>query len=147
MSKVTTIALIFLASLVVVGSSSAQDSGVHATIPFDFTVGAKLLPAGTYTITSETTLAHAVRIESNKQHVDIFSMAYATDNPSKKAVLVFHKHGKQYFLSEILKSSTDMNLKIPTSNMEKRARLQERADLHGNVDLPPASNEVLVALK
>ncbi len=46
------IALFALSTLAAAGKAVAQDLAVQATVPFEFTVGGKLLPADTYTITS-----------------------------------------------------------------------------------------------
>ena len=50
MKRITAIALFAIASFAVADKSFAQGPTVQATVPFDFTVGNKLLPAGTYTI-------------------------------------------------------------------------------------------------
>ncbi|MBV8114110.1 MAG: hypothetical protein JO300_05170, partial [Silvibacterium sp.] len=50
MKRITTTALFILAALVTAGGAVAQDRAVRATVPFDFTVGDKLLPAGNYEI-------------------------------------------------------------------------------------------------
>ena len=50
MKRITAIALLAIANFAMAGTSFAQSKGVQANVPFDFTVGNKLLPAGTYTI-------------------------------------------------------------------------------------------------
>ena len=45
------IALLAVSTLAAAGKAVAQDLAVQATVPFEFTVGGKLLPADTYTIT------------------------------------------------------------------------------------------------
>src|ERR1700743_433439 len=50
MKRITAIALLAIANLAVAGTSFAQSKTVQAKVPFDFTVGNKLLPSGTYTI-------------------------------------------------------------------------------------------------
>jgi hypothetical protein len=54
MKRITAIALFILAGLVSAGNVLAQDHGVRTTVPFDFTVGNKVLPSGTYTIEPAT---------------------------------------------------------------------------------------------
>ena len=54
MKRITSTALFTLAVLVTAAlvpgtGAMAQGRAVRATVPFDFTVGDKLLPAGTYT--------------------------------------------------------------------------------------------------
>jgi hypothetical protein len=137
MKRITSIALFALVSFVTIGSISAQERAVKANVPFDFTVGNKLVPAGTYTISSEN--SNTILIQNGERHVAIFSSAYADGKQSKTSKLVFNKYGDQYFLSEVLCASVDMNLELPTSKAEKRARVQE-ASIHN-------ASQVYVALK
>jgi hypothetical protein len=137
MKRITSIALFALVSFVTIGSISAQERAVKATVPFDFTVGGKLVPAGTYTISSDS--PNRILIRNGDRHVAIFSTAYADGKQSETGKLVFNKYGNQYFLSEVLCSSVDMSLEIPTSKAEKRARVQE-ASIHND-------SQVYVALK
>jgi hypothetical protein len=115
-TSITSIALFALVSLVTVGSISAH-------VPFDFTVGDKLLPAGTYVISTEN--ANVIKIQSSDRRVAILSTTTSDGKESKTAELVFNKYGDQYFLHEILCSSADMNMAVPASKQEKRARTQE----------------------
>ena len=52
MKRINVIAFLTLASALGIGSASAQTQSaqVRATVPFDFTVANKQLPAGTYSI-------------------------------------------------------------------------------------------------
>jgi len=139
MKRITAIALFTVANLVTVGSVLAQDP-VEATVPFAFTVGTKLLPSGTYTISSQVGSAEEILLIQNRsQGIAVFAPAHADLRKSKHGELVFHKYGDQYFLSEILCTSCNLNMELPTSKVETRAQLQ-KASLHG-VD------QVLVALK
>jgi hypothetical protein len=137
MKRITSIALFALVSFVAIGSMSAQNRAVKATVPFDFSVGNKLLPAGTYTISSES--YGVIEIRNYDRHIALVSTTTHDANESKTAELVFHKYGDQYFLSEILCASADMNMAVPTSKQEKTARTQE-ANLQN-------SSQVFLALK
>jgi hypothetical protein len=129
---------LFAASIFITAGVWAQS--VKATIPFDFTVNNTLVPAGTYTITSASSDHNVIRISDQKQ---VHLLSAALHNPgsgSKASVLVFHKYGNQYFLSQIRCDSASMNLRLPVWNAEKRARTQtEVAGL-------PFSSDVIVAL-
>jgi len=132
-----------LASLIVASHASAQNHVVKADIPFDFTAGGKLLPSGTYLLTSDTISPNIIQIQSPRQNVGVFSMAYASyaapGDVSKPGKLIFNRYGHQYFLSKILCSSASMNVQLPKSKLEKRARSQE-AQLRSN-------DQTFVALK
>ena len=54
MKRITAFALLAMANFALAGTSYAQSNGVRAQVPFAFTVGDKVLPAGNYTIRSET---------------------------------------------------------------------------------------------
>jgi len=136
MKRITAITM-FLAGLVAISTASAQDHAVKATIPFDFTVGNTLLPSGTYSVISD--FPHVIEIRNNKQHVEVLSLVNTADKESKSGKLVFNRYGTQYFLSEILCSSAQMNLQLATSKLEKKVQHQE-ASL-------PSNDQTYVALK
>ena len=106
------------------GTSFAQSNGVRATVPFDFTVGDKLLPAGTYTIKEQS--QHVIVIQNNDKPIAMLSLVDGDSNKSPNGgKLKFHRYGSQYFLTEILCDRANMNLEVPTSKTEKRTAQQE----------------------
>ncbi len=137
MKRIASIALFALVSFVTVGFASAQERAVKADVPFDFTVGNKLVPAGTYTISAVS--YGVIEIQNRDAHVAMLSTTTHDANESKTAKLVFHKYGDQYFLSEILCASADMNMAVPTSKVETRAHDQQ-ASLQN-------ASQIFVALK
>lgn len=130
MKRIIAIIVFALAALVTVRGAIAQDHRIRVTIPFNFNVGGMSLPAGTYTISSEDLLS--IQIQNGKQSITVLSSAPAEDNASEHDKLVFNRYGNQYFLSKILSSYASMNLEMPVSKIEKRARLQE-ATPRGNI--------------
>ena len=126
MKRTTAIALIAIANFAMAGTSFAQSNGVQATVPFDFTVGTKLLPPGTYTIQKKSINANVILIESHDKPIATFYLVNPDGNRSPNGgKLLFHKYGGQYFLSEILCDQADMNVELPTSKREKTAQLQQ----------------------
>ncbi len=124
MKRITAIALLATANFALAGTSFAQSNGVRANVPFDFTVGNKLLPAGTYTIKEES--EHMIVIKNHDKPIAALSLVNGDSNKSPDGgKLKFHRYGSQYFLSEILCDQADMNLVVPTSKTEKRTALQE----------------------
>src|SRR5277367_6696932 len=69
MKRNAAIALIAFSTLAAGSRALAQEPGVKATVPFEFTVAGKLLPADTYTITS--TSHGVISIESADKHIRI----------------------------------------------------------------------------
>jgi hypothetical protein len=135
MKRIIAIALFAASSLAAAGNLSAQDHMVKANIPFDFTVSGKVLPAGTYTISSLS--PNAIQVRNANGHVAELSIVRDDDKRSTTPVLVFQRYGNQYFLHEILAANA-MNVTVPRSKREQRrqqeAKLQE-------------SNQTLIALK
>jgi hypothetical protein len=126
MKRTTAFALLAIANLAIAGTSFAQSNGVRATIPFDFTVGNKLLPSGTYTIAPESRSPNVILIRSHDKPIAVLSVVRQDGNKSPNGgKLLFHRYGGQYFLSEILCDQAEMNLELPTSKTEKRAQIQQ----------------------
>ena len=137
MKRIASIALFALVSFVTVGFASAQERAVKADVPFDFTVGNKLVPAGTYTISAVSD--NVIEIQNRDAHVAMLSRTSPDDKQSRTGKLVFTRYGDQYFLSEILCASADMNMAVPTSKAETRAHDQQ-ASLQN-------ASQVFIALK
>jgi len=124
MKRITAIALLAIANFAMAGTSFAQSTGVRANVPFDFTVGNKLLPAGTYTIKEQSN--HVILITNHDKPIAALSLVNGDSNTSPNGgKLKFHRYGSQYFLSEILCDQASMNLQVSTSKTEKRTALQE----------------------
>ncbi|MDX6463778.1 MAG: hypothetical protein QOE55_7475 [Acidobacteriaceae bacterium] len=124
MKRITAIALLAIANFAMAGTSFAQSTGVRANVPFDFTVGNKLFPAGTYTIKEQSD--HVIIITNYNKPIAALSLVNGNSNRSPDGgKLKFHRYGSQYFLSEILCEQANMNLQVPTSKTEKRIALQE----------------------
>jgi hypothetical protein len=124
MKRITAIALLAIANFALAGTSFAQSNGVQANVPFDFTVGNKLLPAGTYTIKEQSD--HVILIRNHDKPIAALSLVNGDSNRSPNGgKLKFHRYGSQYFLSEILCEQANMSLQVPTSETEKRTVLQE----------------------
>ena len=124
MKRITAIALLAIANFAVAGTSFAQSKAVQAKVPFDFTVGNKVLPSGMYTIEEESPWFIVI-----KNHDKLIARVSVVDQDGKKSAnggkLIFHKYGSQYFLSDILCDRAKMNVRVPVSKTEKRVKLQE----------------------
>lgn len=133
-------AVCLLASFAAAGTVSAQDHAARATIPFNFNVGNKWVPAGNYTITSNVSNPHVLFIHSEDSKIALLSVTQSDERRLDADKLVFTKYGDQYFLHEILCSRCGMNLAFPGSKHEKLARTRLEAGL-----LSPS--DVYLALK
>ena len=139
MKRITALALFTIAALATSTGAFAQQPGMKANIPFDFTVGNTWLPAGEYTISSPLQTVIAVRNSDNTSAATVVSN-HSNYEAGKGSKLVFLKYGDRYFLHRVLCSSNSaMNLDIAPGKAEKEARIQE-AKLH-------TGHEVLVAAR
>ena len=70
---------------------------IRANVPFSFTVDKKVLPAGTYNVTSSN--AHALLISSFG--AGAVTMGQRAESSSGSPRLVFHRYGTEYILREV----------------------------------------------
>jgi hypothetical protein len=124
MKRIFATALLAAASLMAPIGVSAQ-SRQQATIPFDFTVGQRLLPAGTYVIRPLGRGVIAVRGWKGNELISATTLITSTNEVSKNPdTLVFHRYGDQYFLSEIRGDLGENVGTIAISKLERRVQLQ-----------------------
>ena len=124
MKRITAIALLAIANFAMAGTSFAQSNGVQADVPFDFTVGNRLLPAGTYSIKESSN--GLIAVKNHDKAITVMSLVEPDGTKSANGgKLVFKRYGGQYFLSEILCNSVDINVRVPTSKTEQRVRQQQ----------------------
>ena len=71
---------------------------IRANVPFSFTVNKKVLPAGTYNVTSSA--AHSLLI-SGFDASTITVGQHAESSTSASPRLVFHRYGTEYILREV----------------------------------------------
>jgi hypothetical protein len=138
MKRTFATALLTAVSLMAPTGASAQNRQ-QATIPFDFTVGQRLLPAGTYVLTHVGSTI-TVRGWKGTELLSAITLIQPTDevrkNPDK---LIFHKYGDQYFLSEVRGSLGESAGTVSISKLEKRFQLQQGAVAN--------QDKVVIALK
>jgi hypothetical protein len=141
MKHITAIALFIAATVITAGKAIAQDYAVQATIPFSFSVNGKQLPAGNYTLGTDVTSPRILKISDRTQHANALAVAMPAEEQKHKVnQLVFHKYGDQYFLCEIRSEQSSLNVQLPTTKQEKRARTETQ------VAGLPANSEVMIAL-
>lgn len=127
-----------IVSFITAGGAVAQDLRAQATVPFNFIVGDKTMPAGTYVI--HAPIAGVIQLQNPERTQSVMTVSsHGILSDNKTGELVFARYGDRYFLREIRCAAADMEETIPVSKGEKRARTQE-AMLTGG-------NEVLLALK
>jgi hypothetical protein len=138
MKRTPAIALIALSCLGTAARVVAQEPAVEANVPFEFSVGGKLLPADSYIITEPT--HGVVEIRGAVKGAKAQTTALQTNQQSgQDSKLVFQRYGDHYFLHEVLCPTTPtMSVAIPTSKAEKRLKMEAMVE---------DTKTVLVAMK
>ena len=91
-------------ALLLSAAAHAQTTQLRVTVPFDFTAGGIVLPAGAYYVKSmdhwggSTLSVH--NVNSNAGTI-VLSTSCRSQKPSADAKLVFRRYGQQYFLAEV----------------------------------------------
>ena len=130
--------LIVLSVLGVLTSVSAHaQAGKQfiVTIPFNFYVAGKMLPAGQYHIGRSTEDAEGLVLRGTDGRTGVFVLTRGIQNKEiqQESKLVFRRYGDQYFLGEVWISGRSTGRELPTSRKERLTK-QERANHGGNLE-------------
>jgi len=126
--------LLGLSLLFAVTGAHAQ-SASRANVPFDFKVGTKQMPAGTYTVENHTG-TDILMVRNVKTGVSALALG-RRESPAKKTnKLIFRRYGSQYFLTTIVGSKGSQGFVIPSSRQEKELEVaQASANNANNVEI------------
>lgn len=140
MNRIASSSLLVLASLIAAGAAQAQDHKYTATVPFEFNVANKTMPAGNYIISEQSPNILLVRGTDHNAAVlsSSFSDGAGTQDSNK---LVFAKYGHTWCLSKVLTTSASTSVDLPISRRMKQQRREEVA-AGGS-----APTETLIALR
>jgi hypothetical protein len=115
---IAVVALVLGMSLGFTSRSSAQGGTVIVTVPFDFAIEGRVLPQGTYHITSDTNF---VTFKSGEQKTNFFTRGIRGDGSADgQTKLVFDDVKGSYFLRKIVTVSDNMNMDFPRSNLQTK---------------------------
>ena len=88
-----------LVMLAVTSAFAGSSTRIETEMPFDFTVGSKTLPAGTYTVTEEMHGVLRIRSLDHRTSVVIFGRSYPGQEPAGGRSVV-NRYGDRHFLTE-----------------------------------------------
>jgi hypothetical protein len=113
--------------------AQAQITGnMEAEVPFQFHVGSKTLPAGSYMIhqleDSDLTVMQISSADGKMSALFNVQAAQAKTVP-EKTELIFNKYGDRYFLSELFEDGNVDGSKVVTSRDEKTASKESSAEV------------------
>ena len=116
----TLVAIILLFGLAGAVKAEAETADI-VTVPFEFVVGAKVLPAGTYTVRSlSDDRSGTLMISSRDQGTSMFVLPFVADSVvTDKPELSFNKVGDRYFLSRIQTEATVYRIHVLDSSVNK----------------------------
>lgn len=115
------VALIFTAPV----RAQLPGTAMRASIPFDFIVNGKTLPAGKYEIRridDEPTGLVIRNINEKKDNVMLSTEPVEERTVPRKSLLVFHNYGDSYFLSEVIAGGEQTGRRIAPSRAERALR-------------------------
>lgn len=101
----TTIAALALFVTLAAGSASAQSANImKVTVPFDFVISHKTLPAGDYVVRRRiegALVVLAIQNEDKNESAYLVSHNVQARDLQSGSKLVFNQYGDQYFLSQL----------------------------------------------
>jgi len=128
--------LIMLSVLGVLTSVSAHAQAGRqftVTIPFNFYVAGKTLPAGQYHVRRSTEDSEGLVLRGTDGRTGLFVLTRGIQNKEvqQESKLVFRRYGDQYFLGEVWISGRSTGRELPSSRKERLTK-QESAKHGGN---------------
>jgi hypothetical protein len=113
-------------ALAAVSAYAHSDMRLKANIPFEFSVGNKVLPAGDYTVTYIFQDVALIQSKDGSESQSFFTIPTvgATGHDSS---LVFHRYGDQYFLAMIWRQGTNIGHELFESRAERELSRARRA--------------------
>ena len=101
---------------------SAQNR-IDAYVPFDFSVGQTVMAEGNYQVQSISETVEVVQNEASHASASLIKAIHVQSAGDHGAMLVFHRYGNQYFLSQIWDGRSNAGIELPESMREKELNL------------------------
>jgi hypothetical protein len=121
--------------LIVVGAATAYaqlpGTALRATIPFDFSVRGKVLPAGDYEIKRITDQPDGLVISNvNDMHDQAMFETEAVEAPRilSRGEIIFQRYGDSYFLSEVFTGGEQAGREAIPSRQERMLRRESASN-------------------
>ena len=116
-----------LLSVLWLGSAGAQEPGtkIRASIPFDFTVKGKTLPAGEYEVSrvmDEPITLLLRNVHDKHDEVVVETEPVIGRMTPKRDELIFNRYGESYFLSEVFTAGEQTGEELYPTHRERELR-------------------------
>lgn len=133
--KMLAVTLVMLPMLAVAQLSS--DQKLITNVPFEFTVGNKVVPAGQWTTRRISRNENMLLFSNLNANIAVASSSLPGESKMTpaKCSLIFHKYGDSYFLVAIKIEGDRANYRFPESKAEAELLSENR----------PGSEEIVVA--
>jgi hypothetical protein len=119
MKRISIVTLLFAATILpVMPRLHAQDAFMKVTVPFEFAVGNKMLPAGEYQISHE---GGSLRIQNRNTKTGLYVIPNPGDaSLDRQSRLRFEHMNGVYFLKNIVAASSANSSEFPTSRLQRQ---------------------------
>ena len=114
-------------TLLVAAPGLCAQNRLDAYVPFDFSAGQKVMVEGNYRVSSISESLDLVQNEATHSAAYLIKAVRVQSAGEHGPMLVFHRFGNQYFLSEIWDGRSSLGIRLPESKREKE--LSEEARL------------------
>lgn len=108
-------------------------------IPFNFSVGDKTLPAGTYSVSriTQDKVVLQLRSEDGREVIRILTHSVQAKESPAIGKLSFHRYGETYFLFQIWEPDDNQGRQLPRSRTERSVQrdLAKTGEESSTVDL------------
>jgi hypothetical protein len=107
-------------AIAITAPSFAQTANMSVTVPFDFYVSDRLLPAGTYAVTSHAR-ANAIQVNDGRGNLAfVIVTAPTTNRGADVGKVVFRQYEGASFLASVYWDGNRAGSELPTSRIERR---------------------------
>ena len=106
----------------------AQTGTIQASLPFAFTVGQQMLPAGDYRVIVDNNGLRVAPMDGQGIQCGSFSYIGAEPSQDVSPKLIFHRYGIRYFLAEVWTGDAKRGEKLMRSKTEREYARAAKAE-------------------
>jgi hypothetical protein len=114
--------LFALTVLLLASAAQAQQTSVHANVPFDFVIGNHAYPAGEYALKSAQANGVLIRVDNVQESTSRITLSDACTSVerSTSTKLVFHRVGDSYFLYQVWEQGSTSGRQFQVGRAERQ---------------------------
>lgn len=112
-------AFVISIGLITTSVQAQSPAGALVEIPFSFTAGTTIFPAGQYSIKPHGQNLIAIQSYNTHTKVTVLARNIYQSTPGERGRLRFTRYGHQYFLSQVWTSGDTVGRQLYTSDVER----------------------------